>query len=394
MFGKILVGSTGMTIFVGTAYLVGIAAAPAPTYKVSNEQRLSVYEEIAPEYERKTKRQEFYLGIGRMRRRLLQEHASGRVLEVGAGTASNVGLYPPQKCDEVIFSDRAASMIKIAADKVLVRVGYQPYRYPDLPTDDSAPILLDKTTRTRQQRATEAEAAAREAAKAAGKKYVPMAFQETTLATSSDAHIHDAHGNCVTDGVKHLVSRNANLTTEQQLEVARRRKAALTSQKERKEREAAEPSRAQGMAPNPNSREMLALAASKQLYSVANYPAEHLPFADNEFDTVVDMFGLCSFEDPVAALGEMSRVCKPNGRILLLEHGRGNWERVNGYLDKWAPRHASSWGCWWNRDVRRMVRTAGLTVISKEEKHFGTSMMYVCAPYKTMREMEFAGRRV
>jgi methyltransferase OMS1 len=47
-----------------------------------------------------------------------------------------------------------------------------------------------------------------------------------------------------------------------------------------------------------------------------------LDFPDNCFDTVVDTFGLCSYDDPVVVLKEMKRVCKPDGKILLLEHGR------------------------------------------------------------------------
>jgi methyltransferase OMS1 len=49
-----------------------------------------------------------------------------------------------------------------------------------------------------------------------------------------------------------------------------------------------------------------------------------LDFEDNSFDTVVDTFGLCSYEDPITVLKEMQRVCKPNGYILLLEHGQSN----------------------------------------------------------------------
>lgn len=50
--------------------------------------------------------------------------------------------------------------------------------------------------------------------------------------------------------------------------------------------------------------------------------AKLVQFPDNSFDTVVDTFGLCSFDDPIAVLRELQRVCKPDGKILLLEHGR------------------------------------------------------------------------
>jgi ubiquinone/menaquinone biosynthesis C-methylase UbiE len=53
--------------------------------------------------------------------------------------------------------------------------------------------------------------------------------------------------------------------------------------------------------------------------------AEALQFADNTFDTVISALSTCSFYDPLAALKEMQRVCKPDGRILLIEHGRSQW---------------------------------------------------------------------
>lgn len=46
------------------------------------------------------------------------------------------------------------------------------------------------------------------------------------------------------------------------------------------------------------------------------------PFADDTFDTVVSTDALCSVPDPNAALGEMRRVLKPDGRLLFLEKAR------------------------------------------------------------------------
>ncbi|WP_084723332.1 class I SAM-dependent methyltransferase [Streptomonospora alba] len=50
--------------------------------------------------------------------------------------------------------------------------------------------------------------------------------------------------------------------------------------------------------------------------------AEHLPFADAHFDTVVATLSLCSVPDVGASVAEMRRVLRPGGRLLLLDHVR------------------------------------------------------------------------
>ena len=47
---------------------------------------------------------------------------------------------------------------------------------------------------------------------------------------------------------------------------------------------------------------------------------QRLEFPDNSFDTVVATFVFCSVPDPVLGLTEVWRVCKPGGKVLLLEH--------------------------------------------------------------------------
>ncbi|KAK4164515.1 S-adenosyl-L-methionine-dependent methyltransferase [Cladorrhinum sp. PSN259] len=76
-----------------------------------------------------------------------------------------------------------------------------------------------------------------------------------------------------------------------------------------------------------------------------------------KFDTILQTFGLCSVDDPKRLLKNMLSALKPGtGRMLLLEHGRGWWDWVNGLLDKWAPEHHAKYGCWWNRDIEGIVR--------------------------------------
>lgn len=48
--------------------------------------------------------------------------------------------------------------------------------------------------------------------------------------------------------------------------------------------------------------------------------AQHLPFRDNSFDTVVATLALCSIPDDAAATREMARVLRPDGTLVLLEH--------------------------------------------------------------------------
>lgn len=50
-------------------------------------------------------------------------------------------------------------------------------------------------------------------------------------------------------------------------------------------------------------------------------PAERLPFPDNTFDVVVGRLSAMFFVDPKSALGEILRVTKPGGRIVLLVWG-------------------------------------------------------------------------
>lgn len=108
--------------------------------------------------------------------------------------------------------------------------------------------------------------------------------------------------------------------------------------------------------------------------------AEALPFPDKTFDTVVSSLTVCTFPNPVAALKEMGRVCRTNGRILLLEHGRSNREWLGRWQDRHADQFAKPLGCHWNREPLELVREAGLNVITARRNFFGVFHEIEAAP--------------
>ncbi|KAI1166746.1 hypothetical protein F5B18DRAFT_30248 [Nemania serpens] len=102
-----------------------------------------------------------------------------------------------------------------------------------------------------------------------------------------------------------------------------------------------------------------------------------------EYDTILQSFGLCSVQDPVSLLSLMASSLQPNtGRILLLEHGRSVWDLVNGLLDRSARAHHERFGCWWNRDIEAIVREAarrvpGLEILRLERPGWTTGGTHV-----------------
>ncbi len=93
--------------------------------------------------------------------------------------------------------------------------------------------------------------------------------------------------------------------------------------------------------------------------------AERLPFASENFDTVVAITVLCFIPDPAAAMAEMTRVLKPGGRLILGELGsRSTWavvRRIKGWLGSpvWRAARFRSPG-----KLKAMTRAAGLSEVA------------------------------
>jgi methyltransferase OMS1 len=96
-----------------------------------------------------------------------------------------------------------------------------------------------------------------------------------------------------------------------------------------------------------------------------------------KFDTIFETFGLCSHEDPQAALENFKALLRPNGRIVLLEHGRSSYDSLNQTMDKKAEQRVKEWGCRWNLDIDAIVQDSGLEILESKKYHFGSTYYYI-----------------
>jgi ubiquinone/menaquinone biosynthesis C-methylase UbiE len=77
------------------------------------------------------------------------------------------------------------------------------------------------------------------------------------------------------------------------------------------------------------SPEMLAIAEKRATrlerpIDLREGDAHHLNFPEASFDTVVCTYSLCNIPDPRHAVGEMERVLRPSGKVVLVDHIRSD----------------------------------------------------------------------
>ena len=89
---------------------------------------------------------------------------------------------------------------------------------------------------------------------------------------------------------------------------------------------------------------------------------------------MIQTMGLCSTSNPSGLLTHLGDLTNPaTGRILLLEHGRSHYDWLNRMLDDSAAAHANKHGCWWNRDIGKIVEESGLEVVKMKRYLLGTT---------------------
>jgi ubiquinone/menaquinone biosynthesis C-methylase UbiE len=100
--------------------------------------------------------------------------------------------------------------------------------------------------------------------------------------------------------------------------------------------------------------------------------AEHLPFDDASFDTVLCALALCTIPSPVTAVGEMRRVLAPGGRLLLLDHIGSTWPPL--YAVQWLVERITvrAAGEHFTRRQLPLVEAAGFQVVETGRLKAGT----------------------
>ncbi len=95
--------------------------------------------------------------------------------------------------------------------------------------------------------------------------------------------------------------------------------------------------------------------------------ADRLAFADDIFDAVTCRVSVHHFANPQLAISEMARVCKPDGRVVIMDvvssedKSKSDLHNIMGKM-----RDQSEVRQWQRSEIEQMMREAGLTVTKVE----------------------------
>ena len=89
---------------------------------------------------------------------------------------------------------------------------------------------------------------------------------------------------------------------------------------------------------------------------------QNLEFGDDSFHTVAASFVFCSVPDPVRGLQEIRRVCRPGGKVILLEHVLSANRAIAWLMNLANPLTVRMMGANINRKTVDNVVRSGLTI--------------------------------
>lgn len=110
---------------------------------------------------------------------------------------------------------------------------------------------------------------------------------------------------------------------------------------------------------------------------------ESLSFPDNSFDTIVSTLSFCGYEDPMAVLELFNKWCKPEGQILLMEHGISSNRLLGGFQNWMDPLFKKVVGCHLDRDIVKILQ-AKLSIRKMEHHMIGAVHLVWAEPRKKL----------
>lgn len=126
------------------------------------------------------------------------------------------------------------------------------------------------------------------------------------------------------------------------------------------------------------SGKMLGVAAGKVGMNVlVQADAQSLPFDENVFDAAFATLVFCSIPDPARAFGELRRVVRSGGRIVLLEHVRPRG-LAGKFFDILNIATVVLIDDHFNRRTAEIAELSGLRIMEVREKARGAVNLIVC----------------
>jgi len=107
---------------------------------------------------------------------------------------------------------------------------------------------------------------------------------------------------------------------------------------------------------------------------------EKLKFKEKSFDTIVDTLGICTYKEPMKVIKIMKKLCKPKGRIILLEHGISNNELIRQLQKRREKKHYLKTGCSLIRNPEELVKKAGMKIIRAKRSTLGIIYSIIAKP--------------
>ena len=120
-------------------------------------------------------------------------------------------------------------------------------------------------------------------------------------------------------------------------------------------------------------------------FSFVQADAASLPFAAASFDTVGISLALCTVPEPGAALSEMARVCRPGGRIVMLEHVRSSVGLLAVVERILSPLQERSVACHLDRETFVLAKSLGFTCEVIQARLLDSLRLVVAQPPQASR---------